>query len=77
VLIAQHHWPVWGNDRVLERLRNQRDLYKYVHDQSVRMMNQGFTPAEIAEVLTPPPGLENDWSTRETTSASRQLAARM
>src|SRR5215471_18020168 len=64
VLIAQHHWPVWGNDRVLQRLRNQRDLYKYVHDQTVRMMDQGFTPAEIAEALTQPPGLENDWSTR-------------
>ena len=64
VLIAQHHWPVWGNDRVMERLRNQRDLYKYIHDQTVRMMNQGFAPAEIAEALTAPPGLENDWSTR-------------
>jgi alkyl sulfatase BDS1-like metallo-beta-lactamase superfamily hydrolase len=64
VLIAQHTWPVWGNDRVRARLRNQRDLYKYVHDQTVRMMGQGFRPAEIAEVLTAPPGLENDWSTR-------------
>ena len=64
VLIAQHHWPVWGNERVQERLRNQRDLYKYVHDQTLRMMGQGYAPAEIAEALTPPPGLENDWSTR-------------
>jgi len=64
VLIAQHHWPIWGNDRVQARLRNQRDLYKYVHDQTVRMMDQGFRSAEIAELLTPPPGLENDWSTR-------------
>jgi len=63
-LIAQHHWPVWDNARVVERLRNQRDLYKYVHDQSVRLMNQGYTQAEIAERLTTPPGLENDWSTR-------------
>ena len=64
VLIAQHHWPAWGNDRVRERLENQRDLYKYVHDQTVRMMNQGMTPADVAEALTAPPGLENDWSTR-------------
>jgi hypothetical protein len=48
----------------MERLRNQRDLYKYVHDQTVRMMNQGLAPAEISEALTAPPGLENDWSTR-------------
>jgi alkyl sulfatase BDS1-like metallo-beta-lactamase superfamily hydrolase len=64
VLIAQHHWPVWGNDRVTDRLRKQRDLYKFVHDQSVRMMNQGFAPSEIAEALTLPPGLEREWSAR-------------
>ncbi|HMD48293.1 MAG TPA: alkyl sulfatase dimerization domain-containing protein, partial [Bryobacteraceae bacterium] len=64
VMIAQHHWPVWGNDRVRERLANQRDLYKYVHDQTVRMMNQGLGPTEIAEALSMPPGLENDWAAR-------------
>lgn len=64
VLIAQHHWPVWGNDRVVNRLKVQRDLYKYVHDQTVRLMNQGYGPADIAEVLTMPPGLENEWSAR-------------
>ncbi len=64
VMIAQHHWPVWGNQQVAQRLANQRDLYKYIHDQSVRMMNQGYTPPEIAENLTMPPGLENDWSAR-------------
>jgi alkyl sulfatase BDS1-like metallo-beta-lactamase superfamily hydrolase len=64
VLIAQHTWPVWGNERVRARLANQRDLYKYVHDQTVRLMNQGLGPTEIAEALTMPPGLENDWSAR-------------
>ena len=64
VLIAQHTWPVWGNERVRTRLANQRDLYKYVHDQTIRMMNQGLGPTEIAEALTVPPGLENDWSAR-------------
>jgi len=65
VLIAQHHWPVWGNERVRARLANQRDLYKYVHDQTIRMMNQGLGPTEIAEDPYEPPGLENDWSARE------------
>src|SRR5882762_1288142 len=65
VLISQHNWPVWGNERVRARLANQRDLYKYVHDQTIRMMNQGLGPTEIAEGLTMPPGLENDWSARE------------
>jgi alkyl sulfatase BDS1-like metallo-beta-lactamase superfamily hydrolase len=64
VLIDQHTWPVWGNERVRARLANQRDLYKYVHDQTLRMMNQGLGPTEIAEALTMPPGLEHDWSAR-------------
>jgi alkyl sulfatase BDS1-like metallo-beta-lactamase superfamily hydrolase len=64
VLIAQHHWPVWGNERVTRALRQQRNLYKFVHDQSVRMMNQGYTPADIAEALTLPASLAQVWSAR-------------
>jgi alkyl sulfatase BDS1-like metallo-beta-lactamase superfamily hydrolase len=64
VVIDQHTWPVWGNQRVRAYLANHRDLYKYVHDQTIRMMNQGLGPTEIAEMLTMPPGLENDWSLR-------------
>jgi alkyl sulfatase BDS1-like metallo-beta-lactamase superfamily hydrolase len=64
VMIDQHQWPVWGNERVRARLANQRDLYKYVHDQTIRMMNQGLGPSEIAEALTMPPGLENEWYAR-------------
>lgn len=64
VLIAQHHWPTWGTERVTRALANQRDLYKYIHDQSVRLMNHGYTPAEISEELVLPPGLANDWSAR-------------
>ena len=64
VMIDQHQWPVWGNQRVRTKLEDYRDLYKYVHDQTIRMMNQGMGPTEIAEALKTPPGLENDWSTR-------------
>lgn len=64
VMIAQHHWPVWGHDRVVERLEQQRDLYKYIHDQTVRMMNQGMSPTEIAEELRLPKSLEQVWSAR-------------
>jgi alkyl sulfatase BDS1-like metallo-beta-lactamase superfamily hydrolase len=64
VIIDQHQWPVWGNERVRAKLANQRDLYKYIHDQTIRMMNQGMGPTEIAEALTMPPGLENYWSAR-------------
>jgi len=52
-----------GNDRVASALREQRDLYKFVHDQSVRMMNQGYTPADIAGALMLP-SLAKEWSAR-------------
>lgn len=64
VMIAQHHWPVWGRARVAEALANQRDLYKFLHDQAVRLMNHGYTPAEISDALTLPPGLAGDWAAR-------------
>ncbi len=63
VMIDQHQWPVWGGERLRAKLANYRDLYKYVHDQTLRMMNEGMGPAEIAAALTPPPGLESDWAT--------------
>jgi alkyl sulfatase BDS1-like metallo-beta-lactamase superfamily hydrolase len=64
ILITQHTWPVWGNTRVRTSLEDHRDLYKYIHDQTLRMMNQGMEPREIAEAITMPPGLEDDWSLR-------------
>src|SRR5262249_4049310 len=57
VVFAQHHWPVWGNARVLDYLGKQRDVYKYLHDQTVRLMNHGLRPAEIAERLALPESL--------------------
>jgi alkyl sulfatase BDS1-like metallo-beta-lactamase superfamily hydrolase len=63
VLIAQHNWPVWSGERVRDFLRHQRDAYKFVHDQTVRLMNHGYVGAEIAEMLTMPPSLGRDWST--------------
>ena len=44
ILINQHQWPVWGNARVRASLENHRDLYKYIHDQTLRMMNEGMRP---------------------------------
>ena len=63
VLIAQHNWPVWGGARVQGFLKKQRDTYKFVHDQTVRLMNQGYVGAEIAETLKMPPSLAAEWST--------------
>lgn len=57
VLLATHHWPTWGPERVRGFLEDQRDVYAYLHDQTVRLMNRGLTPREIAETLTLPPEL--------------------
>lgn len=60
---ASHHWPVWGRERVVTFLSEQRDLYGYLHDQVLRMLNQGFTSVEIAERMVMPPALERAWHT--------------
>jgi alkyl sulfatase BDS1-like metallo-beta-lactamase superfamily hydrolase len=65
VVIAQHHWPVFGGARVRKFLNIQRDLYKYVHDQTLRSLNQGFTAPEIAERLELPASLANEWENRD------------
>jgi alkyl sulfatase BDS1-like metallo-beta-lactamase superfamily hydrolase len=63
VMIAQHNWPVWGSDRVQDFLKKQRDTYKFVHDQAVRLMNQGHVGTEIADAIKMPASLSADWST--------------
>lgn len=62
ILIAQHHWPVWGGAAIDRFLRNQRDLYKFVHDQTLRLMNHGLLASEIAERLQLPRSLQDDWA---------------
>ncbi|MFF7361513.1 alkyl sulfatase dimerization domain-containing protein [Streptomyces sp. NPDC008125] len=62
VAFASHHWPTWGQERVTAFLSAQRDLYGYLHDQSLRLINKGWTGIEIAEHLPLPPSLENAWS---------------
>ncbi|PVX70868.1 alkyl/aryl-sulfatase [Paraburkholderia unamae] len=64
VVFAQHNWPTWGNERIRTYLRQQRDLYKYLHDQTVRLMNHGLTGVEIAEVLALPESLAKTWANR-------------
>jgi alkyl sulfatase BDS1-like metallo-beta-lactamase superfamily hydrolase len=63
VVFASHHWPTWGRDNIATFLGEQRDLYAYLHDQTLRLMNQGYTGTEIAEVIEVPPGLEAAWHT--------------
>ncbi|MFN5278404.1 alkyl/aryl-sulfatase [Bradyrhizobium sp.] len=63
-MCGQHHWPVWGQERIDTMIREQRDLYKYAHDQTIRLMNHGLNAAEIAETIRLPQSLEGAWHGR-------------
>lgn len=64
VVFAQHNWPTWGNERIVDYLEAQRDLYKFLHDQTVRYMNHGLNALEIAEQIRLPDALRSKWHTR-------------
>lgn len=59
-----HTWPVWGNEGVVDLLESQRDTYKYIHDQALRLANKGYTPLEAAEEIELPPALGRAWHNR-------------
>tara|TARA_B100001123_G_scaffold182508_1_gene208933 strand:+ start:7452 stop:9374 length:1923 start_codon:yes stop_codon:yes gene_type:complete len=61
LVFASHGWPHWGKDAVKGYLIRQRDLYRWLHDQAMRLANLGYTPNEIAAEVTLPPGLWNDF----------------
>ncbi|WP_421186129.1 alkyl/aryl-sulfatase [Aeromonas enteropelogenes] len=64
VKFQSHHWPRWGNASIVDYFKKQRDLYKYIHDQSVRLMNMGYTGEEISEKIVLPPELNDFWPNR-------------
>ncbi|OBA61117.1 alkyl sulfatase [Mycobacterium sp. 1100029.7] len=64
VVFASHHWPTWGQQNIVDFLSLQRDLYAYLHDQTLRLLNQGYTGVEIAEMFQMPPALDRVWHTR-------------
>ncbi|MEU6716084.1 alkyl sulfatase dimerization domain-containing protein [Nonomuraea sp. NPDC046802] len=64
VAFASHHWPTWGSQAIARFLGQQRDLYAYLHDQTLRLLNRGLTAPEIAESVQLPPELEQSWHTR-------------
>lgn len=64
VKFQSHHWPMWENAKIVEYIKKQRDLYKYIHDQSVNLMNKGYTGSEIAEMIKLPPELDQQWYNR-------------
>ncbi|WP_374023936.1 alkyl/aryl-sulfatase [Mycobacterium sp. HNNTM2301] len=63
VVFASHHWPTWGRENIVGFLSLQRDMYAYLHDQTLRLLNQGYTGIEIAEMFRMPPALERAWHT--------------
>ena len=64
VVIAQHHWPTWGRDKARRFLAEQRDLYRHMHDQTLRLMGHGMTPNEIANEYALPAKLAQRWHAR-------------
>ncbi|WP_293423474.1 alkyl/aryl-sulfatase [Phreatobacter sp.] len=64
IVIAQHNWPTFGRERIATYLKAHRDIYKFIHDQTLRLANHGHTPAEIAERLRLPASLAREWSVR-------------
>ncbi|ATF13305.1 alkyl/aryl-sulfatase [Brevibacillus brevis X23] len=63
-LLMIHAWPVWGKENAIAHLKMQRDLYKYMHDQTVRLANHGYTMDEIAETIQLPDALDKYWGNR-------------
>jgi alkyl sulfatase BDS1-like metallo-beta-lactamase superfamily hydrolase len=64
VVFQSHHWPRWGNEAIIDYMKKQRDAYKYIHDQAVRLLNHGYTSTEIAEMLELPPEIGKQWYNR-------------
>ena len=74
VYFGIHNWPVWGNARVVDFMKNNRDTYKYIHDQTVRMINMGMKPNEIAEQMKLPASLEATFAVRGYYGTTRRNA---
>lgn len=64
VLFAQHHWPKWGKENICRFLSKERNGYKYMHDQTLNLVNKGYTPVEIAEMIKMPAEINKEWCFR-------------
>ena len=63
-VILNHHWPTWGNERIVDYWEAQRDMYRYLHDQTLHLANRGLTPDEIAEEMKLPASLASQFNCR-------------
>jgi alkyl sulfatase BDS1-like metallo-beta-lactamase superfamily hydrolase len=64
VLFGMHHWPVWGNDKINNHMGMQRDMYRYINDETLRLANHGYTMVEIAEMFKMPKAIDTHFSNR-------------
>lgn len=64
VVMNSHNWPEWGQENLICYLEEQRDIYKYIHDQTLRLANHGHTPDEIANLLEEPAWLSTKFHAR-------------
>ncbi len=64
VLFNMHHWPIWGNDNINHHIRLQRDMYRYINDETLRLANHGYTMVEIAEMFKMPKAIDTHFSNR-------------
>jgi alkyl sulfatase BDS1-like metallo-beta-lactamase superfamily hydrolase len=64
LVFTSHHWPVWGPVDCRDYLEKQRDMYQYLHDQTLRLANHGETMLEVAEQVELPPALAKEWYSR-------------
>ncbi|MGC1854054.1 MAG: alkyl sulfatase dimerization domain-containing protein [Candidatus Aquirickettsiella sp.] len=64
VIFFQHTWPVWGQVHLINMLRKQRDLYKFIHDQTLNLINKGYTVNDLENHLNLPSDLADEWFNR-------------
>lgn len=60
-----HNWPRFGNESCIEYLEKQRDLYQYINDQTLRLINKGYTIEEVGRMVKLPNSLSNEWYNSE------------
>ena len=65
VVFQAHNWPHWGNENIQEYMTNTAAVYKFINDQTLLYINQGYTEAEIANMIQLPEAMEKVWYTRQ------------
>lgn len=65
VTFGSHHWPIWGQEAAVDLWEGQRDLYRYIHDQTVRLANSGYTMHEIPDQMSLPDEIAKNFANRD------------